>query len=119
MKGVKQKTDRLACYRMQVIDCTNTSLGYFDNCGKPSCKNPMRLCDGSFNYEYISQLVISNAACSSGVREGGKGRLGGCETEMAPPSRGLSVAPLLLGVQCIIYLEADVRRRVRMLFLHE
>jgi hypothetical protein len=56
VSGIKQKTDRLARCRMQVIDCTNTSLGYFDNCSKPSCKNPTRFCDGSFNYEYISQL---------------------------------------------------------------
>jgi hypothetical protein len=42
--------------RMQVIDCTNTTLGYVDNCSKPSCENPTRLCDGSFNYEYISRL---------------------------------------------------------------
>ncbi len=42
--------------RLQVIDCTNTTLGYVDNCSKPSCENPTRLCDGSFNYEYISQL---------------------------------------------------------------
>jgi hypothetical protein len=43
--------------RLQVIDCTNTTLaGYVDNCSKPSCENPAKLCDGSFNYEYISQL---------------------------------------------------------------
>jgi hypothetical protein len=42
--------------RMQVIDCTNTTLGYVDNCSKPSCENPTRLCDGSFNYDYISRL---------------------------------------------------------------
>ena len=43
--------------RLQVIDCTNTTLaGYVDNCSKPSCENPTKLCDGSFNYEYISQL---------------------------------------------------------------
>ena len=43
--------------RLQVIDCTNTTLsGYVDNCSKPSCENPTKLCDGSFNYQYISQL---------------------------------------------------------------
>jgi hypothetical protein len=43
--------------RLQVIDCTNTTLaGYVTNCSKPSCENPTKLCDGSFNYEYISQL---------------------------------------------------------------
>jgi hypothetical protein len=42
--------------RLQVIDCTNTASGYIDNCRKPSCENPTRLCDGSFNYEYISRL---------------------------------------------------------------
>ena len=43
--------------RLQVIDCTNTTLaGYVANCSKPSCENPTKLCDGSFNYEYISQL---------------------------------------------------------------
>ncbi len=43
--------------RLQVIDCINTTLaGYVDNCSKPSCENPTKLCDGSFNYEYISQL---------------------------------------------------------------
>jgi len=44
--------------RLQVIDCTNTTLsGYVDNCSKPSCENPTKLCDGSFNYQYISQLA--------------------------------------------------------------
>jgi hypothetical protein len=43
--------------RLQVIDCTNTTLsGYVDNCNKPSCENPTKLCDGSYNYEYIYQL---------------------------------------------------------------
>ena len=43
--------------RLQVIDCINTTLaGYVDNCSKPSCENPTKLCDGSYNYEYISQL---------------------------------------------------------------
>ncbi len=42
--------------RIQVIDCTNKASGYIDNCRKPSCKTPKRFCDGSFNYEYISQL---------------------------------------------------------------
>jgi hypothetical protein len=43
--------------RLQVIDCTNTTLaGYVANCSKPSCENSTKLCDGSFNYEYISQL---------------------------------------------------------------
>jgi hypothetical protein len=54
--GIKQKTDKLTRRRMQVVDCTNTTLGFVDNCRKPSCENPTRLCDGSFNYEYISQL---------------------------------------------------------------
>ncbi len=54
--GIKQKTDKLARRSMQVVDCTNTTLGYVDNCRKPSCENPTRFCDGSFNYEYISQL---------------------------------------------------------------
>jgi hypothetical protein len=44
--------------RLRVIDCTNTTLsGYVDNCSKPSCENPTKLCDGSFNYQYISQLA--------------------------------------------------------------
>ena len=44
--------------RLQVIDCTDTTLaGYVDNCSKPSCENPAKLCDGSFNYQYISQLA--------------------------------------------------------------
>ncbi len=52
--GLKQKG---FIRRLQVIDCTNTTLaGYVDNCSKPSCENPSKLCDGSFNYEYISQL---------------------------------------------------------------
>jgi hypothetical protein len=52
--GLKQKG---VIRRLQVIDCTNTTLaGYVDNCSKPSCENPTKLCDGSFNYEYISQL---------------------------------------------------------------
>ena len=43
--------------RLQVIDCINTTLaGYVDNCSKPSCENPTKLCNGSFNYQYISQL---------------------------------------------------------------
>ncbi len=42
--------------RMQVNDCISTKLGYVHNCSKPSCESPTRLCDGSFNYEYISQL---------------------------------------------------------------
>jgi hypothetical protein len=52
--GVKTKVG--ARRRLEVIDCTNTTLGYVDNCRKPSCENPTRFCDGSFNYEYISQL---------------------------------------------------------------
>jgi len=49
--------DKGAIRRLQVIDCINTTLvGYVDNCSKPSCENPTKLCDGSFNYEYISQL---------------------------------------------------------------
>ncbi len=56
VSGIKQKTDKLARRHMQVVDCTNTTLGFVDNCRKPSCENPTRLCDGSFNYEYISQL---------------------------------------------------------------
>jgi hypothetical protein len=56
VSGIKQKTDKLARRHMQVVDCTNTTLGFVDNCRKPSCENPIRLCDGSFNYEYISQL---------------------------------------------------------------
>ena len=56
VSGIKQKTDKLARRRMQVIDCTNTTLGFVDNCSKPSCENPTLFCDGSFNYEYISQL---------------------------------------------------------------
>ncbi len=56
VSGIKKKTDTLARRHMQVVDCTNTTLGFVDNCRKPSCENPIRLCDGSFNYEYISQL---------------------------------------------------------------
>ncbi len=56
VSGIKQKTDKLARRRMQVVDCTNTTLGFVDNCRKPSCENPILFCDGSFNYEYISQL---------------------------------------------------------------
>ena len=56
VSGIKQKTDKLARRRMQVIDCTITILGFFDNCSKPSCENPTLFCDGSLNYEYISQL---------------------------------------------------------------
>ena len=49
--------DKGVIRRLQVIDCINTTLaGYVDNCSKPSCENPTKLCDGSFNYEYISQL---------------------------------------------------------------
>ncbi len=56
VSGIKQKTDKLARRHMQVVDCTNTTLGFVDNCRKPSCENPILFCDGSFNYEYISQL---------------------------------------------------------------
>jgi hypothetical protein len=56
VSGIKQKTDELARRRMQVVDCTDTTLGFVDNCRKPSCENPILFCDGSFNYEYISQL---------------------------------------------------------------
>ncbi len=56
VSGIKQKTDKLTRRRMQVIDCINTTLGFVENCSKPSCENPTRFCDGSFNYEYISQL---------------------------------------------------------------
>jgi hypothetical protein len=55
--GIQPKTDLIqARRRMQVVDCTNTTDGYLDNCNKPSCENPARLCDGSLNYAYISQL---------------------------------------------------------------
>jgi len=51
------KTSTTPRRRLQVIDCINTTLvGYVDNCIKPSCENPTKLCDGSFNYEYISRL---------------------------------------------------------------
>jgi hypothetical protein len=53
--GLKKKQ---VIRRLQVINCTNTTLsGYVDNCSKPSCENPTKLCDGSFNYHYISQLA--------------------------------------------------------------
>ena len=56
MTGLKSVTTSRR--RLQVmIDCTNTSLvGNVANCNKPSCENPTLLCDGSNNYEYISQL---------------------------------------------------------------
>ena len=42
--------------RLQVIDCINTTLGEdVDNCSKPFCDKPEKLCDGRINYEYISQ----------------------------------------------------------------
>jgi hypothetical protein len=48
---------RGAIRHLQVIDCINTTLvGNVANCSMPSCENPTKLCDGSFNYEYISQL---------------------------------------------------------------
>ena len=50
------QTGTSSSWRLQVIDCTNATLGNVDNCSKPSCENPTRLCNGSFNYEYISQL---------------------------------------------------------------
>lgn len=53
---VKAKTDRLPNRRLEVTDCINTTLGYVNNCSKPSCETPTRFCDGSFNYQYISQL---------------------------------------------------------------
>ena len=53
---VKAKTDRLPNRRLEVTDCISTTLGYVNNCSKPSCETPTRFCDGSFNYEYISQL---------------------------------------------------------------
>ncbi len=56
VSGIKQKTDQLASRRMQVVDCTDTTLGFVDKCRKPSCENPILFCDGSFNYEYISHL---------------------------------------------------------------
>jgi hypothetical protein len=54
VSGMKPKIDSLR--RLQLADCTNTTLGYVDNCSKPSCENPTRFCDGSLNYGYISQL---------------------------------------------------------------
>jgi hypothetical protein len=42
--------------RLQLTDCTSTVNGYILQCNKPSCEDPSRLCDGSFNYKYISQL---------------------------------------------------------------
>jgi hypothetical protein len=42
--------------RLQSIDCISTVNGYTLQCNKPSCEDPIRLCDGSFNYMYISQL---------------------------------------------------------------
>lgn len=41
--------------RLQSIDCTSTANGYTLQCNKPSCEDPDRLCDGSFNYKHISQ----------------------------------------------------------------
>jgi hypothetical protein len=55
VSGIEQNTSTRR-RRMQVVDCVNTTLGYVGDCRKPSCENPTRLCDGSFNYEYISQL---------------------------------------------------------------
>jgi hypothetical protein len=52
--GIKNKVG--ARRRLELIDCFNTTLGYVDNCSKPSCEDPTRYCDGSFNYEYISHL---------------------------------------------------------------
>jgi hypothetical protein len=54
VSGIKTKVG--ARRRLEVIDCTNTTLGYVDNCSKPSCEDPTRYCDGSFNYKYISEL---------------------------------------------------------------
>jgi hypothetical protein len=42
--------------RLQLIDCISTANGYTLQCNKPSCEDPTRLCDGSFNYKHISQL---------------------------------------------------------------
>lgn len=42
--------------RLQLTDCTSTVNNYILPCNKPSCEDPTRLCDGSLNYKYISQL---------------------------------------------------------------
>lgn len=55
LNGIRSNTG-VTRRRMEVIACTNTTDGYLDNCNKPSCENPTRLCDGSLNYDYISQL---------------------------------------------------------------
>lgn len=56
MNSVGKIQTKVNARRLEVIDCTSTTLGYVDNCNKPSCEDPTRYCDGSFNYEYISRL---------------------------------------------------------------
>ena len=44
--------------RLQSDDCVDTSLGFqIAPCLKVSCQDPVRLCDKSYNYPYISELI--------------------------------------------------------------
>lgn len=37
-------------------DCVSTRGGFIFGCSKPSCEEPTRICDGSFNYPLIAIL---------------------------------------------------------------
>jgi hypothetical protein len=52
LAGDEGETNR----RLQSTDCTSTANGYTLQCNKPSCEDPTRLCDGSVNYQHISEL---------------------------------------------------------------
>ncbi len=56
--GVPKTGSGFSRRRLQVIDCISMTLGNDYNCTtkKPLCEDPTKLCDGSINYKYISQL---------------------------------------------------------------
>ena len=39
-----------------LVECVSTANGYFRDCTSPSCEDPARFCDGTFNYPYVGEF---------------------------------------------------------------
>lgn len=55
-EGLREEEEEEELRRRLTADCISTSDGFQADCSKPSCEDPARICDGSFNFNYTAYL---------------------------------------------------------------
>ena len=51
----------------QECTCVSTNYGFQSGCNITSCEDPTRICDGAYNYPYISTLLTGECLILSGM----------------------------------------------------